>query len=220
MPCLLVGTQIDIRNQDDKDGKDAGKGEKDGGDIADKLRQKGMRFLRQSDGDKAAKDLGAVQYVECSALSQQGLKEVFDTVRHHSKCLAPTITDRHPTGHCCCSGTSCHQAEEEEALRDPLDQRKGIILTTAPTLKRNSLTCQKHSRHSFQVAPSQSSLLNMPALQCVESGGPAKHGANFPHCIPLSSHPGVSILECAFCSFDHKFRKEVGSSYHTFYLAG
>ena len=80
VPCLLVGTQIDIRNQDDKDGKDAGKGDRDGGEIADKLRQKGMRFLRQSDGEKAAKDLGAVQYVECSALSQQGLKEVFDTV--------------------------------------------------------------------------------------------------------------------------------------------
>jgi len=98
VPCLLVGTQIDIRNQDDKDGKDAGKGERDGGEIADKLRQKGMRFLRTSDGERAAKDLGAVQYVECSALSQQGLKEVFDTAIVAA--LEPPATKQKKKKHC------------------------------------------------------------------------------------------------------------------------
>ena len=135
VPCLLVGTQIDIRNQDDKDGKDAGKGERDGGEIADKLKQKGMRFLRQTDGERAAKELGAVQYVECSALSQQGLKEVFDTV-YMKRTLrlrdAFQLTYNVP-GNCGRARTPGHQAKEEEALHHSLErsQRMGRPTRTA-----------------------------------------------------------------------------------------
>jgi len=37
-----------------------------------------MQPVRKEDGDRMAKDLGAVKYVECSALTQYKLKDVFD----------------------------------------------------------------------------------------------------------------------------------------------
>ena len=39
-----------------------------------------MQPVRREDGERMAKDLGAVKYVECSALTQYKLKDVFDEV--------------------------------------------------------------------------------------------------------------------------------------------
>ena len=66
MPCLIVGTQTDLRD-------DAG--------VRDKLAKQRMQPVRREDGERMAKDLGAVKYVECSALTQFKLKDVFDEVR-------------------------------------------------------------------------------------------------------------------------------------------
>jgi hypothetical protein len=65
VPCLIVGTQTDLRD-------DAG--------VRDKLARQKMQPIRKEDGDRMAKELGAVKYVECSALTQYKLKDVFDEV--------------------------------------------------------------------------------------------------------------------------------------------
>ena len=57
---MLVGTQIDLRNSVQTLHKN----------------KQTPRTLEQ--GEKLSRELGAVKYVECSALTQEGLKNVFD----------------------------------------------------------------------------------------------------------------------------------------------
>ncbi|XP_034400823.1 cell division control protein 42 homolog [Cyclopterus lumpus] len=57
-PFLLVGTQVDLRD--------------------DKLAEGDQRALSCESGERLARELKAVKYVECSALTQSGLKNVFD----------------------------------------------------------------------------------------------------------------------------------------------
>ncbi|KAF7560014.1 hypothetical protein G7046_g4125 [Stylonectria norvegica] len=63
VPCLIVGTQVDLR---------------DDPSVREKLSKQKMTPVRREDGERMAKDLGAVKYVECSALTQYKLKDVFD----------------------------------------------------------------------------------------------------------------------------------------------
>lgn len=65
VPCLIVGTQVDLR--DDQQ-------------VVAKLQKQKMQPVRKEDGERMAKELGAVKYVECSALTQYKLKDVFDEV--------------------------------------------------------------------------------------------------------------------------------------------
>lgn len=65
VPCLIVGTQTDLR---------------DDPAVREKLARQKMQPIRKEDGDRMAKELGAVKYVECSALTQYKLKDVFDEV--------------------------------------------------------------------------------------------------------------------------------------------
>lgn len=63
VPCLIVGTQVDLR---------------DDAAVCEKLAKQKQRPVQHDAGEKLARELGAVKYVECSALTQKGLKNVFD----------------------------------------------------------------------------------------------------------------------------------------------
>ncbi|KAI9003413.1 cell division control protein 42 [Hyaloraphidium curvatum] len=63
VPCLIVGTQADLR---------------DDPATRAKLDKQKQRPIMPDEGERLARELGAVKYVECSALTQKGLKNVFD----------------------------------------------------------------------------------------------------------------------------------------------
>jgi len=63
VPCLIVGTQADLR---------------DDSQVIEKLKKNKQAPITYEQGTKLAKDLSAYKYVECSALKQRGLKDVFD----------------------------------------------------------------------------------------------------------------------------------------------
>jgi len=78
-PFFLVGLKSDLR--DDKE-------------TLDRISLKGFTPIDKTIAEKKAKELGAVSYVECSSLTQNGLKNVFDTALSHfvlskSKSSAP-----------------------------------------------------------------------------------------------------------------------------------
>jgi hypothetical protein len=64
-PFIVVGTKTDLRTNEE---------------VVSRLRaETGKGPLTAADGQGLAAELGAVGYLECSALTQQGLKTVFDT---------------------------------------------------------------------------------------------------------------------------------------------
>jgi len=63
VPILLVGTKSDLR-------KDQG--------TKDQLASRGQKMVELEKANGMAKEVGATKYLECSALTQEGLKQVFD----------------------------------------------------------------------------------------------------------------------------------------------
>jgi GTPase SAR1 family protein len=64
VPFIVVGTKMDLRNNEE---------------VCSRLRAEGKSPLTTADGQRLATELGALGYLECSALTQQGLKTVFDS---------------------------------------------------------------------------------------------------------------------------------------------
>ena len=62
-PIILVGLKLDLR--DDKE-------------TVEKLKKERLAPITYEQGMKMAEKIGAFKYVECSAFTQKGLKEVFD----------------------------------------------------------------------------------------------------------------------------------------------
>uniref|UniRef100_A0A674GWA9 small monomeric GTPase n=5 Tax=Euteleostomi TaxID=117571 RepID=A0A674GWA9_TAEGU len=73
-PIILVGTKLDLR--DDKD-------------TIEKLKEKKLTPITYPQGLAMAKEIGAVKYLECSALTQRGLKTVFDEAIRAVLCPPP-----------------------------------------------------------------------------------------------------------------------------------
>ncbi|KAJ3095429.1 Rho GTPase [Phlyctochytrium planicorne] len=63
VPCIIVGTQVDLR---------------DDPSVIEKISRNRQKPITADAGERLAKELGAVKYLECSALTQKGLKNVFD----------------------------------------------------------------------------------------------------------------------------------------------
>jgi len=63
VPIVLVGNKVDLR---------------DDPTTVERLRDKGREMVDYETGLRVAKEIGAIKYMECSALTQQGLKSVFD----------------------------------------------------------------------------------------------------------------------------------------------
>jgi len=62
-PILLVGTKIDLREDEA---------------TLDELAKSNKKPISQAEAETMVKELGALNYLECSALNQNGLKNVFD----------------------------------------------------------------------------------------------------------------------------------------------
>ncbi|KAJ7204728.1 P-loop containing nucleoside triphosphate hydrolase protein [Mycena pura] len=63
VPYILVATQIDTR---------------DDLEVTDRLASQKQRPITTAQGERLALEMGAIKYVECSALIQLGVKDVFD----------------------------------------------------------------------------------------------------------------------------------------------
>lgn len=69
VPFIMVGTKMDMREDPE---------------TVAKLRQKRQSVITTAEGKKLAVELNAYMYIECSALTQEGLKQVFDeAIRCH-----------------------------------------------------------------------------------------------------------------------------------------
>jgi len=65
VPIVLVGTKIDLR-EDEKTLK--------------QLRDNNQSVITRKMGEQLAKEIGAARYIECSALTNEGMKETFSKI--------------------------------------------------------------------------------------------------------------------------------------------
>jgi Ras-related C3 botulinum toxin substrate 1 len=63
IPIILVGTKLDLREDPDTNAR---------------LRDRRMQPITYAQASQLAREINAVKYLECSALTQKGLKGVFD----------------------------------------------------------------------------------------------------------------------------------------------
>ncbi|KAG2370720.1 hypothetical protein C9374_014296 [Naegleria lovaniensis] len=84
VPIILVGTQVDLRENES---------------TVQKLREKGKQPLTADQGEKLKQEIKALKYVECSAKTQQGVKGVFDEAIR-AFLFKQTEPEKKPAGKC------------------------------------------------------------------------------------------------------------------------
>jgi len=84
-PLILVGTKIDLR-------EDEG--------TLEKLSYKKRGAITYEQGFQMMKEIGAVKYMECSALTQTGLKAVFDEAIRAAVSIPPLKKEKKKSGDC------------------------------------------------------------------------------------------------------------------------
>ena len=78
-PIILVGTMLDLR--EDKE-------------TIEKLKEKKLSPITYKQGLAMAKEIGAVKYLECSALTKKGLKTVFNEAFIAVLCPKPKLENK------------------------------------------------------------------------------------------------------------------------------
>jgi len=63
VPKILVGLKADLRNDEN---------------MEEQMKTKGLSYTSTKEAEEIAKEIGAAHHMECSALTQEGLKQVFD----------------------------------------------------------------------------------------------------------------------------------------------
>lgn len=84
-PIVLVGTKIDLRTNRAE---------------IELLAKSKQKPITREQGEQTAKQYGALAYIECSALTQENIKETFDAAIIAA--LTPTPSQRSGPS-CCCS---------------------------------------------------------------------------------------------------------------------
>jgi len=84
VPFLIVGTQIDLRNDTV---------------VVEKLRRNKQKPTSKLAGEKLKGELNAVKYIECSALTQENLRDVFDEAVNAATTKAELMEK---SKNCCC----------------------------------------------------------------------------------------------------------------------
>ncbi|KAH8920904.1 putative Rac1 GTP binding protein [Atractiella rhizophila] len=83
IPLILVGTKLDLREDPE---------------TIQKLRERRMSPIAYQQAAQMARDINAVRYLECSALTQKGLKNVFDEAIRAVLAPAPRKKEKPKSG--------------------------------------------------------------------------------------------------------------------------
>lgn len=171
VPCLIVGTQIDLR---------------DDPQVMEKLQRQKQRPVASEMGERLARELGAVKYVECSALTQKGLKNVFDevsTIALHAFEAIPSILLTHVSDSL--TTRACRQLLLPLSL---LSSRRRINVSSSNIV------------HTSLILPSNTTV---PPVRHIVPSLSHDHLRSSPY-IPCTSHtssPFTSVSPCLYYLF-------------------